>query len=119
MFYNFDSNGKFVLATDSGSTLRETLEPSRVSDLIKAPARTLRMPAANIQDYGDSITRDPRFADCMTVRYFNFMTGHKLTHLPDSFKYLSEKFKKTNYNVKELLVEIAKSPYFIDRTPLR
>jgi hypothetical protein len=119
MFYNFDGEGKFVMQTDTGSTVRETLEASKVSDLIKGPAKILGRRVANIRDYGDAITKDPRFADCMTLRYFNFMTGHKLSYLPAEFKYLSDNFKKKNFNVKELLVEIAKSPYFIDRLPLR
>ncbi len=76
-------------------------------------------PAFTVKDMGRILAKDPRFADCATQHYVNWMFGlDAKTKLTDDMKYLVDVFKGDStqpYNVKRLIMEITKSAKFVNR----
>lgn len=77
-------------------------------------------PASTVKDLGRIIAQDPRYADCATQHYVNWLFGiDAKTALTDDMRYLVDVFKgdaqNQPYNVKRLLLEITKSAKFVNR----
>lgn len=132
VFYNYNNTGNAIGLFNTNTTVttrRDTPENSSTSDLLVGGANLMSATAGNgaivpryhgktiqnLQQYGLHLSDSEAFAHCAVQRFSNYMIGNKpYDKMPSNLDYLVDKFKK-NYNIQDLLVEIAKSPYFINK----
>lgn len=128
LFLNFNSLGIFT-PTPVGQRRPSNTVPtevagrmSKIEDLLKKTDGSIPVPryhgeeVANVRDYGNKFANGDSFKRCTTQRFFNFMMGREYkTQLPSEVGYLELKLSETNYNIKELLIEIMKSAPYINR----
>jgi len=116
LFFNYNDQGRYTADINS-TTIRDTTDPAKISDLVTTglPVTVLGRPASTLRDYGAAITDDPRFTNCMVLRYVNYMTGYNYETLPSNLTYLSDTFARSGFSVKQLLEEIATTPQFVSK----
>lgn len=128
LFLNFSEQGTFVPSPAGAMFPNDTQSTevagtrARVDRLLKRADGTVPVPryhgeeVLKLRDYAEKLANGPLYNTCMAQRFYNFMLGRpKMETLPSSVSYLSNLVVEKNYNVKELIIDIAKSAPYINR----
>lgn len=131
LFMNFNQSGVFVppLAGAFPGNVPLNIVPtevanrnSRISDLLVAQGgvypipRYKGQPVESIRAYALALADSEQFRACTARRFYNFMMGRTANEpLPAQVQYLEQIVPARNYNVKEIIVEVAKSIPFVNR----
>lgn len=118
-FYFFNSAGYFTTKVNE-TTRRDTNAPSPQSDVIipgqESGILVMGMPTRTLAQLGEVFAADPRFGRCMVRRYVNFMLGQPYDReLPKEAEFLVTSFKNSGYKVRELLLQILTSGFYVNR----
>ena len=72
------------------------------------------LPASDLEDIGQAIAADPRFALCSARRFYSFLTQTPEEDVPfETIASLQEEFLSTNYNAKQLAKSVVLSDAFM------
>lgn len=120
LFYDFDRNGFFNLApTGTEVAQTDTGAASTKADLVKAgtPSVYHGIEMNSVRAYGQLLSRNRKFRDCMAKRLVNLMLGNENPRaaIPKEYDYLAEELSWGGFKMKSAMLDIALNPAFIKR----